>query len=405
MKLHYGHYYWPTTLNESKSYPMLQDDIICDVLVIGGGMGGVTSTYLLSKQGFDTVLIEENTIASGSTLTNTGLLQFCNDKTLTSFIHTFGEEIAVHFYQLSLNAVAQLTEISSTMSENAKVTTRNSLYLASSPEDGDMLKEEYHHLQKYKFPVTWWDKSKIESHFPFSRQAAIYSDQDGEVNPFAFITELAQISSQAGARIFEHSSLTGLECHSDHVIAHVGKHCIRANKVIFATGYTTQAFKSDRGAELTSTYVTVTEVIPELKKHWYESCLIWETARPYFYLRTTQDGRIIAGGLDEPLPPNGLEEGRYLHQSKHLLSQMQEMFPIFSQVRTEYRWGAVFGGSRDGLPFIGPHERYPNCYFLEGYGGNGTVCNMIGANLLTDLISGKERWDAAMFDLTRATKK
>ncbi|MNJ35243.1 Gamma-glutamylputrescine oxidoreductase [compost metagenome] len=405
MKLHYGHYYWPTTLDEIKAYPVLQEDITCEVLVIGGGMGGVTCTYLLSKQGFDTVLIEENTIASGSTLTNTGLLQFCNDKTLTSFIHTFGEEIAVHFYQLSLEAVAQLVEISSTLSKNARVEPKNSLYLASSSEDVEMLKEEYYHLQKYKLPVTWWDKYKIEAHFPFSRNAAIYTDQDGEVNPVAFITELAQTSAKAGARIFEHSGLTGIECHSDHVIAYVGKQRIRTNKVIFATGYTTQTFKPDRGAELTSTYVTVTEVIPELDQHWYESCLIWETARPYFYLRTTSDGRIVAGGLDEPLPPNGLEEDRYLHQSNQLLTKMKEMFPNFSDTRTAYRWGAVFGGTRDGFPFIGPHERYPNCYFLEGYGGNGTVCNMIGANLLTDIISGKERWDAGMFDLMRGTKK
>jgi glycine/D-amino acid oxidase-like deaminating enzyme len=405
MKLHYGQYFWTTILNNKIDYPQLQEDITCDVLVIGGGMGGVTCAYQLSKQGFDTVLIEENEIASGSTQTNTGLLQFCSDKTLTSFIHTIGEELAVHFYKLSMDAVAQLTEISSALSEDARVSPRNSLYLASSPEDVSMLEEEYNNLQGFKFPVEWWDKHKLKSHFPFQNEAAIYTGGDAKTNPYVFVKELAQLTATHGARIFEKSKLTSLKCENDHVIAYIGNHRIHSKKVIFATGYTTQEFKPDRGADLVASYVIVTNIIPELQRNWFEDCLIWETARPYFYIRTSADGRIIAGGLDEPLPPNGLEEGRYLHKSKQLLATVHEMFPMFIDAKTEYSWGAVFGGTRDGLPFIGPHYKYPNCYFLQGYGGNGTVCSMIGANLLTDLISGKDRPDAAMFDLMRGSKK
>lgn len=405
MKLHYGEYYWPTTLNKQISFPQLQEDLTCDVLVIGGGMGGVTCSYQLSMQGFDTVLIEENEIASGSTQTNTGLLQFCSDKTLTSFINTIGEELAVHFYRLSLDAVAQLIEISSKLSEGARILPRNSLYLASSPEDIGLLQAEYNNLQRFKFPVEWWDKHKIQSHFPFQHEAAIYTGGDAKANPFVFVKELSQLTAKNGARIFEKSKLTSVRCETDQVVIHVGKHRIQAKKVIFATGYTTQEFKPDRGADLVASYVTVTEIIPDLKRKWFDDCLIWETARPYFYIRTSEDGRIIAGGLDEHLPQNGLEEARYLNQSKQLLATVHGMFPIFSDAQSEYSWGAVFGGTRDGLPFIGPHYKYPNCYFLEGYGGNGTVCSMIGANLLTDIISGKERHDASMFDLMRGTKK
>ncbi|MGG0821819.1 FAD-binding oxidoreductase [Paenibacillus turicensis] len=405
MKLHYGQYYWTTTLNQKIDYPQLQEDISCDVLVIGGGMGGVTCSYQLSKQGFDTVLIEENEIASGSTQTNTGLLQFCSDKMLTSFIHTIGEELAVHFYQLSLDAVKQLTEISSALSEDARVLPRNSLYLASTPEDVRLLQEEYNNLQRFKFPVEWWDKQKLQSHFPFQNEAALYTGGDAKANPYVFVKELSQLSAKHGARIFEKSKLNSLKCENDHVLVYVGKHRIQSKKVIFATGYTTQEFKPDRGADLVASYVIVTDIVPELHSHWFEDCLIWETARPYFYIRTSEDGRIIAGGLDEPLPPNGLEEGRYLHKSEQLLGTVHEMFPMFTEAKSEYSWGAVFGGTRDGLPFIGPHYKYPNCYFLQGYGGNGTVCSMIGANLLTDLISGKDRPDAAMFDLMRGSKK
>jgi len=53
---------------------------------------------------------------------------------------------------------------------------------------------------------------------------------------------------------------------------------------------------------------------------------------------------------------------------------------------------------------IGPHPQYPHCYFLEGYGGNGTVYSMIAA-LITDILTGNPRTDdLELFSLTRTTK-
>ncbi|MNZ43704.1 hypothetical protein D3C78_613120 [compost metagenome] len=65
----------------------------------------------LSAQGLNTVLIEKNAVASGSSMVNTGLLQYTSDKMLTSFIHTFGEKASVHFYKLCYQALQKLKEI------------------------------------------------------------------------------------------------------------------------------------------------------------------------------------------------------------------------------------------------------------------------------------------------------
>ncbi|MNP52749.1 Glycine oxidase [compost metagenome] len=81
------------------------------------------------------------------------------------------------------------------------------------------------------------------------------------------------------------------------------------------------------------------------------------------------------------------------------------MIPNASNLDVEFFWEAVFGGTNDGLPFIGPHPKYPNCYFLEGYGGNGTVCTMIAAEMITDILTGKPRPDLDIFSLTRSLKR
>lgn len=66
--------------------------------------------------------------------------------------------------------------------------------------------------------------------------------------------------------------------------------------------------------------------------------------------------------------------------------------------------GAVFGNTHDGLPFIGPHPEYPHSYFLEGYGGNGTVYSMFAASILADAVTGVENGDMELFSLTRTSK-
>ncbi|WMT39817.1 FAD-dependent oxidoreductase [Paenibacillus sp. D2_2] len=344
MKLHYGQYYWPTVAPKASRYPHLNTDITCDVLVVGGGMGGALTTKLLTNKNIDTVLVERHQVASGSSLANTGLLQFSNDKTLTSLIHTFGEQDAVHFYRLCRDAIQHLLRLSQEFPEEARVIPRGSLYFASTTEDVDMLREEYSTLKRYGFDAAWWNDDQISTHFPFKKPAAIYTKGDAEVNPYAFVHSLVEHSVQQGAKVYEESSISGCEFTHDRVICRCGHSQITAKHVIFTTGYETQQYKREKGAELTSSYVIVTEPLKDFRD-WYEQSLIWETARPYYYLRTTQDGRIIAGGLDESLPGGELVEGRYLAKSKQLLDYVHQMFPQTASIQAEYRW----------VPYSGTH--------------------------------------------------
>lgn len=404
MKLHTGSYLWMNVNNQEPkpSYPKLEQDMTCDCLVIGGGIGGALCAHLLREQGLSVVLCEQNTIASGSTLANTGLIQYANDKSLTSFIHTLGEQKAVHFYRACWSALEHLKKIDQTIGLHA-LQPRPSLYLASCEEDVPKLHEEFTTLQKYGFSVEWLNADQIGSKFHFQRPAAIYTKDDAEIHPVDFTTGLIRHAASKGVSIFEHSPIQISQFASDGVVCRMGDRKIKARHVIFATGYMAQSLKREPGADLVTSYAIATEPAADFND-WPDRCLIWETARPYLYMRTAPDGSVITGGLDEPLSPGGLKEGREIQKGRDLLRILHEMFPEKASLQIKYSWGAVFGATRDGLPFIGGHPDYPHCYFLEGYGGNGTVCSMLGAELITDLIMGVTREDADMFSLTRSTK-
>ncbi|TKH44378.1 amino acid oxidase [Paenibacillus terrae] len=402
MELISGNTYWPSTLEQKLDFPALTEDLTCDVLIVGGGMGGSLCARLLGEQQVDTVVIDKRKLAHGSSSANTGLLQYSNDKTLTSFINTFGEANGVLFYRMCKDALDQLEKLASTVDIDPSLIRRSSLYYASTPEDVSVLQKEFEQLTRFGFPVEYWNEQQVAARFPFRKPAALYTHEDAEVNPFRFVQGLLQYASCLGVQLYEHTEAKHFKFGDNEVVCHTSGGTIRAKKVIFAAGYESQEIKKDRGAILESSYAIATKPIGD-SAMWHEQCLIWETARPYLYIRSTADGRVIIGGLDEPVLDPRQREVRLLHQQKKLLQALQKHFPDIP-FKIDYAWAAVFGSSHDGLPYIGPHPRFPNCYFLEGYGGNGTVTSMMAAQLLADELTGTHRPEMELFSLTRTTK-
>lgn len=403
MILNSGNLAWPRMLHPVPEYPALNENLQCDVLVVGGGMSGAIMAHKLTEQNLNTVLIEKRKIAEGSSSANTGLLQFSNDKTLTSMIHTFGEDVGVAFYKLSVQAMHNLIALAGSLNDDIQLIPRKSLYYASHDKDVTMLQEEHETLRKYGFHVEYWDRDHIERHMPFSKPAALYTHGDAEVNPFRMVHALVKEAARHGARVFENTEAVHFDYDEDGVTCITRTHTIRAKKVIFSMGYETQDMKKDRNAVLKVSYALMTSPVNDLS-NWHERCMIWETARPYLYMRTTPENRIVVGGLDEHPPAPEDRESRALHQSQVLLGEVRKLFPNYSNLTADYAWASIFGATHDGLPMIGTHPDYPHSYFIEAYGGNGTVYCMIAAEMLGDILAGKQRPDMDMFSLQRTSK-
>lgn len=97
MNLQSGTYYWPTTMPDAPSYSSLEENLICDILIIGGGGSGAQCAYYLADKGLEVVVLEKGRIGSGSTSANTALIQYSGEKMFSDLINTFGEKyIARH---------------------------------------------------------------------------------------------------------------------------------------------------------------------------------------------------------------------------------------------------------------------------------------------------------------------
>lgn len=388
MTLHYGSLYWPSTWPDSPRYSRLMGAASCDVLIVGGGMSGAMCGLTLARSGIDAILIEQNAVASGSSSSNTGLIQYANDIMLSQLARQIGERDAVLFYKACKNAVEHLGVIAASLPRDAEFKRRSSFYFASAPEDVGQLRAEYEMLDRYGFGAEWWDAGKIASAFPFRREAAIVTHGDAELNPYRLVCAMVEAAASEGLAVYEHTPMLSIEREGGRFIVRTDQGTVRANRVVIAVGYTPESAGSDRiRSKLNRSYAIVTKPLPDLSQ-WHQRFMLWETARPYLYLRTTQDGRIVAGGLDEPLRLPVLSDSDLRQRSYRLLAEIGKLFPDL-RPELDYEWCATFGESADNLPWIGEDPDRPGLYFLLGYGGNGSVYSTIGAQLIRDLLIGE----------------
>jgi len=263
------------------------------------------------------------------------------------------------------------------------------------------LQEEYAALAAHGFPVRYLEQAEVAATYPFSKPAAVLSGGDAEVNPFRLVHGLIAEAKAKGLRVFEQTEVSRSHRGDDGTVFYTADNRrIEAGHAVFATGYETQEMKANANAVLESSYAIATQPVGDFPG-WTGRCLIWETARPYLYLRTTMDGRIIAGGFDEDIQDAAERDARLPAKTEQLLAEVRRLFPDLADLRAEYSWAATFGSTRDGLPLIGPQEGFPHCFFLMGYGGNGTVYSIIGAEIIADLIEKGSHPDAFLFRIDR----
>ncbi|MBD7907806.1 NAD(P)/FAD-dependent oxidoreductase [Sporosarcina gallistercoris] len=384
MKLTTGQTYWDKTAKPTSSFPSLEKNTSTDILIVGGGMSGTLAAFKLASAGKKVTVIDRAEVGKGSSSANTGLLQYASDTMLSEFVDKIGEDDAVLFYRMCLESMDELTKIASTLPETTGYRLRDSIFYASTPNDGDKLKREYSYLKKHDFPVEYLDHQKLVEEYGIDKPAALRTWHDAEVNPYQFIQALTAENLKMGVTYFEHTAVDMDSLTENAIMSESGAH-ISFDSIIIATGYSKLYSELNGKAQMNQTFaIATTPIDGEL---WKDQVMVWETKKPYLYFRTAPGGRMIAGGLDEESSDLYDDPSVIQRKGQEILDEIKEMFPHID-VEIEDAWNSLFGISKDGLPFMGRSPHQDNVYYLLGFEGNGTCYSMAGATIIQDLLEG-----------------
>ncbi|WP_240415560.1 NAD(P)/FAD-dependent oxidoreductase [Paenibacillus periandrae] len=386
---HSGSLYWPTTLTHIPSYPALQGHITTEVAIIGGGITGALCAAVLARSGIPTVLVEGQRVASGSTAANTGLLQFSNDTMLSELADKIGETDAVQFYGECRKTLTRLYKLANEIPYDTGFHVRSSLYCASTSSDVPRLFKEYSMLRKHGFPVEWGSPHNTGHHLPIRKPAALVTHGDAEINPIRFAHGLIAEAAHKGANIYENTVVEGVQRMGDKFVITTDFGEIIASRVVRAVSDVPGIESPSRIKPILKRSYALVTPANSLPASWPYDCMMWETARPYFYFRTTPDRRIIAGGIDENQADATNDTDYLFNRTLRLLEELGSLFPE-KQWEAEHAWYGAFSESVEDLPFLGETAKQPGIFHAFSSGGNSTVYSMIAAEMLRNRILGQE---------------
>jgi glycine/D-amino acid oxidase-like deaminating enzyme/nitrite reductase/ring-hydroxylating ferredoxin subunit len=349
-----------------------------DVLVIGGGITGLTAALLLKRAGRRVVLCERRRIGSGETGHTSAHLTHVTDLRLTELVKRFGRESAARIWRggkLAIDLVESNVDSLGIECGFARVPGFVLAAIDGRTDESDSLRGEADAAASLGFAASFIERGPV-----LSRPAVMYADQ-ALFHPLAYLGALAGAVHGDGCIVSEESEVRDIS--DDPPSAEINGSRLRFDHLVIATHMPMTGLSSVLPAALIQTklypyssYIVGARVPPG----GLASGLYSDTADPYNYLRISEspDGRYaILGGADHKTGTVGDPEERYRMMERTL----HRMLP---EATIDRRWSGQVIETNDGLPFIGlTADRQ---FISTGYAGNGLTFGTLGGMMARDAV-------------------
>jgi glycine/D-amino acid oxidase-like deaminating enzyme len=405
-RLRIGRSYWLDVFaGRPLRLPALHGRHRADIAVIGGGVTGSAAALLFARAGARVVLVESRRIGRGSTAASTALLMQEPDVDFDALAARYGKTAAGRIWACSRAAVMAMRRTLADLGTSA-LHGLPSLYYTRDAEEAKALRREAALRRGAGITCRSLDGDAVQALSGFPAEGGILTPGNAEVDPYRACLSFARGARAAGAVLFERSPVTRIDRTRDGVTVTLARGSIDADQVVVATGYATEWFKPLAGRfEMTNTYVIATPRLgaAHRRRVGLGDVMLWDTDRPYHYLRWTPDHRLLFGGLDRPRVPRATRPAALERRAHELMSDLAALYPSLDGIRPDYAWEGLFAKTPDGLPYIGPHRRYPKHLFALGYGGNGMTLGFLAAQTLVRVAQGRPGPDDHLFAFNRLT--
>lgn len=381
---------WTTTA-PGREFPALAGDLAVDVVVVGGGIAGLTTAWLLKRAGKKVAVLEMNRLLTGQTGQTTAHLTELLDTPYSKLISDFGEKGARLAASSSRASIEQIATFVDELGVDCGFQRVPMFRYAESEDELRDLKEEIDAANEVGLLARFTQEVPL----PYPVKGALRLEDQAFFHPRRYLLAMAERIDGEGSFIFEDTRVLevqdGTPC---RVVTQRG--IVTAQDVVEAT--TTPL---NRLLLHTKLYPYRSYSVAGPLQRPLEAGLYYDSQDPYHYIRPQRiDGvdYLIVGGEDHKV---GHEE----ETDKNFQALEAYTLRNFPVSRITHRWSGQVIEPADGLAYIGRNSASKHTWVATGFSGTGMTWGTLSAMILSDLILGRQNPYAALYDATRVKVK
>lgn len=365
-----------------KKRESLNCDIKADVLVIGAGIAGILTAYMLKNDGRDVVIIDSGKTAAGNTKNTTAKITSQHNLIYNKLISEFGEDKARQYAEANETAIRKYREIIE--KENIDCDFEEKCAYVYSLGKVDMLKDETEAAKKLGIDAEFVE----EGNLPFKIKGAVKFKNQAQFNPLKFLEVISK-----DLTIYENTKALEIEENT----VKTDKCKIIANKIVVATHYPIINVPGFYFAKMHQerSYVLALENASDVDGMYIDVNELGYSFRNYKNL-------LLLGGIKQRTGEN--EKGVGYDK---LRAAAKEIYPDSKETA---HWSAQDCMTLDGIPYIGQYsDEMPDVFVATGFNKWGMTSSMVSAMIISDMIAGRENsfseiFSPKRFDLTASIK-
>jgi glycine/D-amino acid oxidase-like deaminating enzyme len=384
---------WTATAQLPVFQPLAQS-LDVDVVVIGGGVTGITTAHLLKQAGVRVALIEQHRCGSGQTGRSTAHLTAVTDVPLTRLVERQGADQARAMWEAGFAAISRIrAEIRDARINCEFAWVRGCLH---APVDQPLSQARAALTQEASIANALGLEAAYVDQVQGLGRPGVWFDGQARLHPLRYLSVLLDRIDGDGSFVFEQTPIDDIDGESLKVRS--GPFTVSARYIVVATHVPLAAALRDVPELRLATSAMTSYAISGTAPHGYlDEGLYWEHCEsPYEYLRVDRDEQhdvVIFGGVDHAGETSAAAGDHIARLERRLASRIPG-------VRVMHRWSGAIVETADGRPYIG--EVQPGIFIATGYGGNGMTYGTLAGMMAVDAARGARSQWSDLFDPRRS---